>query len=84
MWLNELKIAIIEKNIKKMNVLMSDLPTLSSQEDLDSAVHLLEAATALVTGLRDDTEASMKQMQKNINFLKSTQAPLTSKLDINS
>ena len=84
MWLNELKIAIIEKNTDKLNKLMDNLPQLSEKKDIETALFLLMEATKLVEGLRDNTSASMIQMQKNINFLKSTQAPLTSSLDINS
>ena len=84
MWLNELKIAIIEQNIDKLNELMGTLPELTQQEDIEMALSLISEATILVTGLRDDTYASMIQMQKNINFLKSTQVDAKSKLDITS
>ncbi|PHQ56793.1 MAG: hypothetical protein COA30_00980 [Sulfurimonas sp.] len=84
MWLNALKIAIIEKNSDSLNLLMKDLPVLESKEEIDSALCLLEEAKRVVGELRDETQASMIQMKKNINFLKSTQAPYTSKLDINS
>jgi len=84
MWLNELKIAIIEKNTDKLNTLMQSLPQLSDAKEIDEALHLLQEATSLVEGLRDATQASMIQMQKNIKFLKSTQAPTVSKLDVSS
>jgi len=84
MWLKELKIAIIEQNIEQIERLVSDLPELHSPQDIDAAIYLLEAAATLVTELRDTTQASMRQMQKSIKFLKATQAPLVSKLDINS
>ena len=84
MWLNELKIAIIEKNTDKLNTLMDSLPELSDAKEINQALHLLKEATSLVEGLRDATEASMIQMQKNIKFLKSTQAPTVSKLDVSS
>ncbi|MDQ7042486.1 MAG: hypothetical protein Q9M40_14635 [Sulfurimonas sp.] len=84
MWLNKLKIAIIEKNSDSLNLLMKELPVLESKEDIDSALYLLEEAKRVVGELRDETQKSMIQMKKNINFLKSTQAPHTSKLDINS
>jgi len=84
MWLNELKIAIIEKNTDKLNTLMDSLPELSDAKEINQALHLLKEATSLVEGLRDATEASMIQMKKNIKFLKSTQAPTVSKLDVSS
>ncbi len=84
MWLHKLKVALVEQDIERLNLLMDDLPSLETDTEIESALCLLKEATHLVENLRDDTQASMKQMQKNINFLKSTQAPLTSKLDINS
>lgn len=84
MWLHKLKIAVVEQDIERLNLLMDDLPHLETDEEIESALCLLREATHLVENLRDQTQTSMKQMQKNIDFLKSTQAPLTSKLDINS
>ena len=84
MWLNKLKIALIQKDITKLEELVDDLPHLEKAEEIDEALHLLAAATTLITELRDNTQTSMIQMHKNIDFLKSTQAPTTAKLDINS
>ena len=84
MWLKELKIALIEKNIDKLDELMENLPELNKAEDIEKALSLIAEAKSLVQGLRDNTFFAMQKIQKNINFLKSTQAPLTSKLDINS
>ena len=84
MWLNELKIAIVQEDTTKIENLVDNLPTLTTAREIDEAQHLITAATSLLQKLRDNTQASMIQMQKNINFLKSTQAPTTSKLDINS
>ena len=83
MWLKKLKIALIQKDITQLEKLVEHLPHLEKAEEIDEALHLLEAATSLITQLRDETQTSMIQMKKNIDFLKSTQAPLVSKLDIN-
>lgn len=82
MWLNQLKIAIIEKNIEQIEELMQDVPHLSKAKDIDSAICLIAEAKSLVTQLRDDTQASMIQMKKNIDFLKVTQENLVSSLDV--
>ena len=82
MWLTKLKIAIIEKNTDTLNVLLNDIPEFGNADDIEQAIFLLKEATSLVSGLKDETSASMKQMKKNINFLKSTQAPKVSTLDI--
>ena len=84
MWLNQLKIAIVEKNVNKLNELMDNLPQLEKKEELDQAVCLLKEATTLVEGLQEDTKSSMVQMKKNLTFLKVTEAAKKSALDIKS
>jgi hypothetical protein len=84
MWLNQLKIAIIEKNTERLSALMDELPTLEDPQEIETALCLLKEATLLVEGLRDETQNSMLQMKKNIDFLKSTQANKTAKFDITS
>jgi len=84
MWLNNLKLAIIEKDVDTLNFLMDDLPRLEKEEDIESAIFLLKEATLVVQALQDDTQTSMIQMKKNINFLKATQAPFIAKLDVTS
>ena len=82
MWLKQLKIAVVERNIDKINELMDDIPQLEKKEEIESAIYLLKEATNLVQGLKDKTKKSMIQMKKNIAFLRATEAPKTSKLDI--
>ena len=82
MWLNQLKIAIIEKNIEQIEELMQNVPQLSRAKDIDAAICLIDEAKNLVTQLRDETQASMIQMKKNIDFLKVTQENKTSSFDI--
>lgn len=82
MWLKELKIAIIEKNTNKLNELMDNAPSLQDEEEIQQALYLLKEATSLVQGLKDSTAASMVQMKKHIDFLKSAQAPSANKFDI--
>ncbi len=84
MWLNNLKIAIVEKNTDAIDKLMDDIPKLENTDDIEEAIYLLKAATELVSGLKDETDASMKQIKTNIKFLRSTEAHSTNKLDIKS
>ncbi len=84
MWLNKLKIAIIEKDMDSLTTLMESLPKLEDPKEIDEAVYLIKAGKELVEGLRDDTKNSMLQMKKNIDFLNATKAPHTSKLDVKS
>ena len=82
MWLNKLKIAIIEKNTDTLNALMDDIPELSESKDIEQAIFLLKEATNLVSNLKNETADSMKQMKANLKFLRSTQNAPKSTLDI--
>ncbi len=84
MWLNSLKIAIVEKDSDKLSELMDALPQLQSQEEIASALVLLGEAKRVLEELKDETRLSMSKIKKSINFLKSTQAKPTSRLDISS
>jgi len=63
---------------------MDSVPSLSDAREIDEALHLLQAATTLVEALKSETQASMVQMKKNIDFMNSTQAPSSNTLDIKS
>ena len=84
MWLNSLKIAIVEKNTDKIDELLNDLPQLESKEEIEEALYLLREATELVHTLKDETAHSMRQIKKNLQFLRSTDIPTSTKLDIKS
>ncbi len=84
MWLNQLKIAIVEKNTDRLNELMDDIPQLEKKEDINQAIYLIKEATELVQSLQDETSASMRQMKKNIDFLKSTEHRTSNRLDVKS
>ncbi|MBW6488267.1 hypothetical protein [Sulfurimonas sp.] len=82
MWLNKLKIAIIEKNPNALGKLLDDVPQLQDPKEIQEAIYLLKEATSLMESLRDETKASMKQIKKNLDFLRSTDIPTSKKLDI--
>ena len=84
MWLTNIKIAIVEKNVDKLDYLLDEVPQFENKYDMEEAMYLLREAAELVYTLKDVTEHSMKQMKKNINFLKSTQSPTPNKLDLRS
>lgn len=84
MWLTKLKIAIIEKNPDALGKLLDEVPQLESQKEIEEAIYLLKEATALMNTLKDETEASMKLIKKNLDFLRSNDIPTSKKLDIRS
>jgi threonyl-tRNA synthetase len=84
MWLNKLKIAIVEKNFKLLEELLEDIPSLSEPKEIEQAIYLLKEATTIVDHLKDETQTSMIQIKKNIDFLNSARADRKSKFDITS
>ena len=84
MWLNSLKIAIVEKNTDKIDTLLNDIPQLESKEEIEEALYLLREASELIHTLKDETSHSMRQIKKNLQFLRSTDIPTSTKLDIKS
>ena len=84
MWLNSLKIALLEQDTKKLDSLVDNLPHLEKEEDITTAIYLLKEATSLMERLKDETQSSMVHIQKNINFLQSIQSPLKRSFDITS
>ncbi|MBA1438115.1 MAG: hypothetical protein FAF05_03870 [Epsilonproteobacteria bacterium] len=84
MWLDKLKIAVVQKDVELLGILLDDIPQLSSKEELDSAIVLLDQAKEIVQTLQNETAASMLQIKKNIEFLQSTSQDQTGKFDITS
>lgn len=84
MWLNKLKIAVIEKDFSSIDKLLGDIPKLESQKEIQEAIYLLKEASDIADVLKDDTSKSMNQIKKNLNFLRSTDIPTSKKLDIRS
>ena len=84
MWLTKLKIALVEKDVDRLSELMENIPKLESLQEMREALYLTKEAKELVYTLKDDASASMKQMKKNLAFLKSTEAQKVPKLDITS
>lgn len=84
MWLTKLKIAIVQKDVDQLDTLLEDIPKLEDPKEIESAIYLLREATELMHMLKDETENSMKQLKKNLKYLRSTEVKPTSKLDIRS
>lgn len=84
MWRTKFQIAIVEKDIDSLDKLLDEMPEFSRKKDMQEATYLLKEATELLFSLKDETAKSMKQIKKNLSFLKSTQPQPTAKLDIKS
>jgi len=84
MWLNKLQLAIIDKDPKKINTLVEQMPQLESIDDMKKASVLIKEALKLLHTLKDETASSMKQLKKHQDFLKSTTQSKINRLDITS
>ncbi len=84
MWLSKLKVALIEKNTDSLGKLLDDIPQLSDAKEAQEAIYLLKEASELLHILKDETVSSMKRIQKNLAFLRSTEIPSSKLLDIKS
>ena len=59
------------------------LQNLKTQE-VEQAMYLLREVAELLYTLKDETADSMKQIRKNLQFLRSTEVKASTKLDITS
>lgn len=84
MWIEQLKIAIIQKDAEPLSKLLDDIPSFKTKEEMEQAAYLLQEAANVVIFLRDDVASSMLQIKKNLDFLKSTQQSNEIQFDITS
>jgi len=84
MWLTKLQIAIIEKNTQSIDKLLDETPEFSDKKHIEQAMYLLREAAELMYELKNETNLTMTQIKKNINFLRSTEMPTSVSLDITS
>jgi len=82
MWLTKLKISIVEKDTDVLDKLLDEIPTFSDIKEIEQAAYLLKEASELVHTLKDETSNSIRHIKKNIDFLRSSEDPKKSKLDI--
>ena len=82
MWLNQLKVAVVQKDIELLGGLLDDIPEFSEPKEIEEILFLLKEATAVMKKRKDETRVAMVQMKKNIDFLESTKVDKISKFDI--
>ena len=82
MWITKLKISIVEKDTDVLDKLLDEIPKFTDITEAKEAMYLLKEASILIHTLKDETSNSIKQIKKNIDFLRSSEDPKKSKLDI--
>jgi len=83
-WLNQLKVAVVQRDTELLSSLLDDIPTLEDAQDIETALYLLQEATTIMQQLKDETAVSMKQIKKNIDYLNSSIADQKSQFDVTS
>jgi len=80
-WLNNLKVAVVQKDTVLLTKLFEDIPQLSDPKEIQTALYLTEEAKKIITTLKDETQTSMIKMKKNIEFLSATAPQTQAKFD---
>jgi hypothetical protein len=81
MWLNKLKIAIVQKDTDALEELLETLPEFKDKDEMIEASYLLREALELLYKLKDETSHSMRQIKKNLEFLNSANGDTKNKFD---
>jgi len=63
-WLNNLKVAVVQKDTVLLTKLFEDIPQLSDPKEIQTALYLTEEAKKIITTLKDETQTSMIKMKK--------------------
>ncbi|SFV55305.1 hypothetical protein MNB_SM-5-54 [hydrothermal vent metagenome] len=83
-WLNALKGAVVQKDVAQLEKLLETIPNFDTLEDMQTALYLFQEAKRVVEDVKGQTERSMAQMKKNIDFLNSATADKRASFDITS
>lgn len=83
MWLEQLTIAVVERDFAKIEKLLEEIPALEADE-LQKVANILNNMTEHFEQKKEVLGASMRQMKKNIDFLNATQAKRAHRIDIKS
>ena len=83
-WLNALKGAVVQRDVAQLEKLLETIPNFDTLEDMQTALYLFQEAKRVVEDVKGQTERSMAQMKKNIDFLNSATADKRASFDITS
>jgi regulator of replication initiation timing len=78
-WLEDFKIAIIEKNFEKIENLLEEMPEIKSIGDLKTSVALINEAKKLLASEQSRLKENMAKIQKSKKFLQTREEHTFSK-----
>lgn len=82
MWLNNLQIAIIEKDADTIGELVKGELSFETIEEIEKAQYLLAEAAKLIDQMKQETSMVMQKLKKNKEFLEATTNNKNQKLDL--
>lgn len=82
MWIKQFKIALIEKDTKKLEELSHRMPEFQTLQEMQEALYLIKEAEEVLNALKKRTATAMQQLKNNIDFLKATEMAKHNRLDI--
>ncbi|EEO25965.1 hypothetical protein IP360_04800 [Helicobacter winghamensis] len=68
-WLNELKVAYLNKNDNKMSELLDNLPTLKTRDEMFEALAIMEQITEYAKAQKERLGDEMRKLKQTKNFL---------------
>lgn len=73
MWLNNVKLAVINEDFVRLEALLEKMPEDTPIEQMQEASYLLQEALKTLHVKKDEVASTLVQLQKNREFLQSTQ-----------
>ena len=77
-WINNLKIAIIEKDENKIEEIISTLPTFDSTQQMNEAAYMMKEAHDLLIKQKDILASKLLKIKKQKEYLNSAISKTTS------
>jgi hypothetical protein len=82
MWLNEFKAALVLEQIDTISSLIDEIPHFETLEEIEQAAYLLQQASELAESNKRQTTQTLQHLKSTIDYLKSSQTPTDSSLNI--
>ena len=74
-WLNELKIAFLNKNDDRITEVLSNTPTLTTRDEMFEALAILEQLSDYAKKQKEILSDEMKKLKQTKNFLPKQEVP---------
>ncbi|WP_104722087.1 hypothetical protein [Helicobacter mesocricetorum] len=72
-WINELKVAYLNKNDDKINELLDNLPTLTTRDEMFETLAIMEQITQYAKAQKNQLSQEMRKLKQTKQFLSQDQ-----------